>query len=301
MIRRALEQFEVLSDTRCRVGESPVWQRERQLLRWCDTWAGLIYQLDWRTRELVRHDVGGAVGSFGLTDDGRLVVALEDGVHLFCPESRKKLKIADPEPGHTASHPGDRLNDGKVGPDGAFWVGSIHKSSSTASLFRVTGSGKVEQKVEHLRTSNGLAFTSDGRTMYHSDSGVGWIDRYDLDDEGNLSARVRIANMSEDDGRPDGGATDVSGCYWSAGVSAGCINRFLPDGTLVERIDLPLKRPTMVCFGGEDMRTVFVTSIRRPDNATELCGATIAFRTPVPGVETSLFKTGINSSDLAER
>ena len=140
------------------------------------------------------------------------------------------------------------------------------------SLYRVDGSGRVEKKVEGLITSNGLAWSADGRSMFHTDSSGAWIDRWRFDPAtGEIGERTRIvADIANADGRPDGGATDVEGCYWSAGISAARLNRYDADGRLVAHYPVPVAAPTMPCFGGPDMKTLFVTSLRTGRSA-EAC------------------------------
>jgi sugar lactone lactonase YvrE len=126
--------------------------------------------------------------------------------------------------------------------------------------------------------------------MVHSDSRAEWIDRYRLDPKtGVLSQKTRIATPGEADGRPDGGAFDAEGCYWSAGVSAGCLNRYDMNGRLIERIPVPPKAPTMPCFGGPDLRTLFFTSLRRQGDATDACGNVFMMEVDVAGVPVGRF------------
>ena len=108
------------------------------------------------------------VGSFGLCLSGRLVVALRHHVVLFDPRTKAIENLTDPvdEP------PTNRLNDGKVGPDGCFWVGSMDENTprqKTGALYRVTPKGDIERKAEGYAVSNGLAWSPDGRVMYHSE------------------------------------------------------------------------------------------------------------------------------------
>ena len=133
----------------------------------------------------------------------------------------------------------NRLNDGKVGPDGAFWVGSMDENTPrqpTGALYRVTADGRIERKAEGYRVSNGLAWSPDGRIMYHSDSSPGIIEAWDFDPAtGGMTNHRRLAKLTNEEGRPDGAAIDMDGNYWSAGPSAGCLNCFSPDGKLLER------------------------------------------------------------------
>ena len=94
---------------------------------------------------------------------------------------------------------------------------------------------------------------------------------------GAIGERKLFVSMRPEWGRPDGGATDEEGCYWSCGVSAGRINRFSPSGKLIEYVDMPITHPTMPCFGGPDGRTLYVTSLRENLSAAELA------RTPLAG------------------
>lgn len=289
-----MSKFEVVSDVKCRVGESPVWDADRQALLWCECRSGTVFELDMRTGQMSSFSLPEPIGSFGLADDSTLILAMASGVYT-CDRGGKSLALlTEPEPGHADAYPGDRLNDSKVGPDGAFWVGSMHKNKPTASLYRVTADGVAQVKVTDIGTSNGLAFSQDARLMFHSDSSTGSIDRYDFNvSTGEISNKRRIAVLSVEEGRPDGGATDLADRYWSAGVTAGCLNCFSSDGNLEARIDLPVKKPTMVCFGGDDMKTLFITSIRRPDDAGEMCGNVISLRVDVPGVSVARFdRTG---------
>jgi sugar lactone lactonase YvrE len=87
----------------------------------------------------------------------------------------------------------------------------------------------------------------------------------------------------------------MEGCYWSAGISAGVLNRWTPDGKLDRQITLPCVAPTMPCFGGPDMRTVFVTSLRHHASdqklaAKPLSGGIFAVEVEVPGVPVAKFK-----------
>jgi sugar lactone lactonase YvrE len=290
-------EFKALTDVRCELGESPVWDAPRRALWFCDIAGHAVHRIEIASGAHRQWRFPTEVASLGLAESGRLVVALRDVVGLFDPDSEDFTEIAVIERDRRDT----RLNDGKVGPDGAFWVGTMDDSgrpvrSAIGSLYRVTADGKVEAKVEGLITSNGLAFTRDGRTMFHSDSAGKWIDRWEMNPAtGEISGRKRIAELDEERGRPDGGATDVEGCYWSAGISAARLNRFTRDGRLLETYRVPVAAPTMPCFGGDDMRTLFVTSLRTgraPEKLREypLTGITIVGQSPVAGAPVSLFR-----------
>ena len=231
------------------------------------------------------------VGSFGLCRSGRLVVAQRHHVVLFDPKSGAltdlTAKVEEPAT--------NRLNDGKVGPDGAFWVGSMDGNSprqKIAALYRVTADGRISKQEDGYAVSNGLAWSPDGRIMYHSDSTAGVIEAWDFDPASGSRTRHRIlAKLTNDDGRPDGAATDADGNYWSAGPSAGCINCFSPAGELLRKWAFPVPGPTMPCFAGD---WLYVTSLREGKSVEVLAeyptlGGLFRATTPAVGAEVGLF------------
>ena len=102
--------------------------------------------------------------------------------------------------------------------------------------------------------------------MYHSDTRGPWIDCWDLDPEtGAIANRRRFADVPNEEGRPDGGALDMEGVYWSAGSGMGVLNRFTPDGRLASKVAMPIPNATMPCFAGDRL---FITSATPKDEET---------------------------------
>ena len=291
-------EFKALNDKQCTLGEGPAFDDRRNALWYCDIIERAIHCHDIATAEVRTWTFASEVGSLGLAESGRLGVALRHEVGLFDPADGSFRTIASIDEDRPAE---TRLNDGKVGPDGAFWVGTMDDrerpvKEPIGALYRVEASGRVERKIDEVIVSNGLAFSPDGRTMFHSDSRGKWIDRWDFDPQGGAIAnRRRIAELDDAIGRPDGGATDAEGCYWSAGVSAARLNRFAPDGALMESFAVPVAAPTMPCFGGAGLKRLFVTSLRvgRPPELLErypLTGTVIVAESPVAGSPVSRFR-----------
>jgi sugar lactone lactonase YvrE len=281
--------FRRLSTEPARLGESPLWDPVRGRLFHVDIEGRRIHDLaaDGSTPRV--HSMPDRPTALGLTASGRLIVSLAHRIVFFDPDTGTLTPFVEVDTGAATT----RLNDGKVGPDGAFWVGSIDERQPrgpVAALYRVTADGGVETRLDGLSVSNGLAWSADGRTMFHSDTRGPWIDRWDFDPaSGATSGRTRIATLTDADGRPDGGACDLAGAYWSAGVSAARLNRFDRDGRLLESLRLPVAAPTMPCFGGPTMSTLYVTSLRHdlsPERLAEgpLSGITIAIDGDVAGV-----------------
>ena len=279
--------FACIADLKCEVGESPVYDERTHRLYFVDIGNMRLYQMTLPGHDLHSWVFESEVGSLGLAASGRLVVALRDRVILFDPQSEARQELCRIE----ENEPHTRLNDGKVGPDGAFWVGTMYDhpdKKPLGALYRVDPAGRAEKKVDGIVTSNGLAWTADGETMFFSDTRGPWIDRWRFDRwTGEMTERRRFAEPGEN-GTPDGGACDAEGFYWSAGNSAGRINRFASDGRLVLSEAAPVPAPTMICFGGPDFRTMFLTSLREGKSAEELAqaplsGGLFAAESPVAG------------------
>lgn len=262
--------FRCIADLRAGLLESPVWDDRRGVLFVCDITGHEIIEIDLAEGARRRWTFDQPVTALGLGESGALVAALARKVIVFDPETgaSRDLWTGYDEPQTS------RLNDGKVGPDGAFFVGSMDdrpERGPISSLYRIDGSGKAKIVTSGFTISNGLAWSPEGTRMYHSDSRGPWVDRYDFDlASGTLSGRTRFVDLNETTGRPDGGACDAYGDYWSAGVSAGVLNRFSPDGTLREVYPVPVPAPTMPCFCGPDLTQLAFTSHRMLDEAALL-------------------------------
>ncbi|MCP3734011.1 SMP-30/gluconolactonase/LRE family protein [Sphingomonas sp. RP10(2022)] len=280
-----LKRFRTLVDRPLGVGESPVWDHRSGVLWFIDIARPAIYRCGPNGEGLTEFATPSTVGSIGLAGSAGLVAGLRDGVHLFDPDNGTWDRLCAIE----EDRPENRLNDGRVGPDGAFWIGTMFEHmpyQPTAALYRVAPDGAVKTIRTDLHVSNGLGWSPDGRLMYHVDSVVPEIDVYDFDPAtGDFSATRVLTAFNAAIGHPDGAAVDAQGHYWSAGVSAGRLNRFAPDGTLVESIELPVPWPTMPCFGGENLRTLYLTSMSH-DGAE---GSLIAIDVEVPGIRADIF------------
>jgi sugar lactone lactonase YvrE len=290
-----LTEVRCVLDAKAMLGESPVWSAEEQALYWVDIIGATLNRLDPATGATQTWSMPESIGSCGLRAGGGAVVALRNGFHLFDFGTERLTFLSDPE----ADEPRTRFNDGKVSPDGRFWAGTMDDNPDRqpiGALYRLDPDHSVHKMIDGLIVSNGLAWSADGRTMFHSDSRGQVINAYDYDLAAGAIANKRvIARPTEEIGRPDGGAADMAGFYWSAGISAGVLNRWAPDGRLDRQIPLPCAAPTMPCFGGPDMKTIFITSLRQNVSAEKLAakplsGGIFALEADVPGVPVAKFK-----------
>ena len=157
----------------------------------------------------------------------------------------------------------NRLNDGRVDPRGRFWVGTMDNQlhRPNGALYRVDADGSVHRMLDGVIVSNGIAFAPDGKTLYFTDTRRYCTWRFDVDlDDGTLSNRRVFADCSASGARPDGACVDADGCVWTAFFAGNRVVRHRPDGTIDVVVPMPVTNPTCVCFGGADLRTLYVTS-----------------------------------------
>ncbi|WP_193615661.1 SMP-30/gluconolactonase/LRE family protein [Massilia sp. YMA4] len=287
--------IERIAGVQCATGESPAWDAAARAWYWVDIPARRIWRLDaaGRTRSWQAPEMVACVAPRAR---GGLIAGMETGMFKVELESSDLIdngSVAVTLLGKPAElGAGMRFNDGRTDRQGRFWSGTMFMDMSAGKdigqLYRYDANGLSAPVVSGLFTQNGLSWSPDGRTMYlsdsHPNSRLVWAFDYDVA-TGVPSNRRVFANLAEYVGRPDGAVVDADGCYWSCANDAGCLLRFTPEGKLDRRIDLPFLKPSMCTFGGDDLKTLIVTSIvsGKPEDA-EWGGAVVLLRPGVQGL-----------------
>ncbi|MEV6012973.1 SMP-30/gluconolactonase/LRE family protein [Streptomyces sp. NPDC051976] len=245
---------------RATLGEGPVWDQRTGTLYWVDIVSGSVMAQAAEAEEPAKIDVEAQVGCLGLTDDPHvLVVGMRTGWHLLDVRNGRRTFLADPE----VDRPACRFNDGSVDPAGRFWTGSLEDSETgpDGRLYRLDHDGTYTVVDEGFYCSNGMDWSPDGRWMYFVDSRADVIYRYAFDVESGAAVDRRVfADTSSLSGIPDGLRVDSAGDVWCAFWDGAQLIRFTPDGAVAEVVPVPVLRPTSIAFGGDDLRTMYVTS-----------------------------------------
>jgi sugar lactone lactonase YvrE len=288
------------------LGESPFWHPHERTLYWVDIPGRRVNRLrsDGATESW---DMPSEPGCIAPVAGGGLVIALRDGVYRARAWGAALECVArfsyDPKT--------TRFNDGKADPEGRFWAGTMYepRDARLAELYSVdlredNGSGGqpvVQLKAHNAITANGLAWSPDAKAVYWADTAHHVIHAWDWDAQSNGMTHHRVfhefsgkpAGWKPGDGgyggRPDGASVDAEGNYWCAMFEGQRLARLSPKGDVIDTIELPVRCPTMPCFGGDDLRTLYVTSSREKRSADELqafplSGFVIATRVDVPGL-----------------
>jgi sugar lactone lactonase YvrE len=255
----SLQEYQVhnVLEARARLGEGPVWDSTKNLLYWVDIYNHRVHQFNLMTGKDIFFDVGDVVGCVAVAGENRLIMALRHSLAFLDIQTGVVTPIIDVE----RDIPDNRFNDGKCDPQGRFWFGSMCPGKSQGSLYRYDPDGSLHVMERGLAISNGLGWSPDGKRFYLTDSAVQKIYVYDFDDvKGDISNRRVFVDLAGESFFPDGLAVDCEGYVWSAMWDGWCVIRYSPLGEEVLRVELPVQRPTSCCFGGEDLRRLYITS-----------------------------------------
>ena len=286
---------ELILDARNATGESPVWSTTEQALYWVDIPAKRLHR--WSPADGKEHSwqASQMLACIAQTGNGSWIAAMENGLFAITPHADGSL---DSRLLASVTHalPGMRFNDGRCDRQGRFWAGTMVMNMAAGApvgaMYRYSAdqAEPLKAQLQGFIVPNGLAFSPDGNTLYLSDSHPDvqkiWAFDYDTD-TGTPHNRRLFVDMSKHPGRPDGAAVDAEGCYWICGNDAGLIHRFTPEGKLDRSLAVPVKKPTMCAFGGADLDTLFVTSIRPAGDLADqpLAGGVFALRPGVKGLQ----------------
>ena len=307
MSTQTLQPWQTLGTEHYALGESPFWHPQEQMLYWVDIPGKKLLRANVYMGSVESWDMPSEPGCIAPAASGGLVIALRHGVF------RARAWGAALE--HLVTLPYDtatvRANDGKCDAQGRFWVGTIDepKVSHAAELFSIdcrAGAPVVQRQAGDALTANGLAWSPSGETLYWADTPAHRVHAWDFDGHTNtLSAHrqhlgfaPKPAGWTFEDrsyqGRPDGAAVDAQGNYWVAMFEGRRVCQFAPDGQLLQAIDTPAQCPTMPCFGGEDLKTLYLTTARHGRSTSELArfpdsGAVFSTRLQTPGLPVNFF------------
>lgn len=240
------------SELRSELGETPRLDSRTGEFIWVDITAGKIHFGAVRG-ELVEHrrsfDVGGMSGPVTpLPDVGTGWIMARESELVHVRQDGSLSSLAAPEAGRKTG-----FNDGAADHEGRLWVGSMGRGDlpGAGRLWRIDLDGNATVALDGIGISNGLDFTAGGRIAYYIDTATRTLERLDLETDGTVAARHCLVEFLPGEGDPDGLAMDDEGCIWVAMWDGWAVRRYSPGGELLAVVQVPVARPTAVCFAGE--------------------------------------------------
>lgn len=284
-------EIQPLFETSMLLGECPLWHPDEAALYWIDIAGLAVHRYHPASKAHQSWSLPSEPGCIARCADGGLIVAMRSGLMLLDTAGGMLTPVAD------APYDSSRMrfNDGRCDAAGRLWAGTLYdpRDQVLGSLYCIER-GAIRNAGNPVTVSNGVAFSVDNRTLYHADTTAHRINAYDFDvTSGQLGAGRLFKQFSTDKthnygGRPDGAAVDSEDAYWCAMYEGGRLLRLSPSGDVLREIPLPVRCPTMVAFGGEDLRTLYVTTARHNRPAGELAqyplsGHVLQMQVDVPG------------------
>lgn len=268
---------QVVADTRCKLGEGPLWHHQWRELVFVDIVEGTIWAYSPDSGECRSLSRGRVTGGTTIQEDGSLLL-FQDGVMSVLNQDGSQKLIADNQCPHN-----ERFNDVSADPEGRVFAGAMGGGGS-GRLYRFDVNGRQTQVLDGIGVPNGMGFTNDLKQMYFTDSVARRIYIFDYDrDSGELSNQRTFIEIPEGKGAPDGMTVDREGFVWAAIWEGWRVVRFSPDGELEREIPVPVRRPTSIMFGGDDLGDMYITSAGMRLNGDQEgpgphCGKLLALR-----------------------
>jgi sugar lactone lactonase YvrE len=246
-------RVERLTEPGAGLGEGPVWDPDRGQLLWVDIVGRQVNFTDPNSEVTTSIDTPAVVGAVALDGEGKLLVALPDGVHRRVDDGWQLFaSVGDPKR--------TRANDSKCDPSGNLLVGTMdwEGKDPVGGLYRLTPNGEVEVLRTDLTIANGLAWDDQG-TLWHIDTPTRRIVGFRYQPDRPLGEVVGVIEI-DPPGYPDGMCIDAEGCLWVAVWGGQEVRRIDRDGRVIDRIAIPASHVTSCAFGSDDLSQLFITT-----------------------------------------
>lgn len=273
------------------LGEGPFWSAAEKALWFVDIFQTQIHRFAPDAGDSRSWTAPGKV-SFVLPETrGSFLIGLPGAVARFHSQSGEFETLARME----GDHPKNRLNDASIDPFGRLWFGSMDEDGQrkSAGIYRWAAEPAPVLADTGYCISNGPAFSPDGRYFYATDTLDYVLYRFTVSESGRLERKAPFIQFKHEDGLPDGTTIDAEGCLWVGFWGGWCVRRFSPDGKLIAEVKLPCANVTKLAFGGDTLKTAYVTTARHgiKDLAAQpLAGGLFAFEVDVPGLPQPMAK-----------
>jgi gluconolactonase len=265
--------------------EGPVWDAGKGLY-FSDVTGGGIFLLDRKGQVSTAVEKRRGVGGMALHETGGLIAGGREIAWIGEGGGAQRTLLdsagADGAVG---------FNDLTTDPAGRIYVGSLAfkvfggEPMKPGNLYCIDLDGRSRKVSDGVLLTNGLGFSPDGKRLYHSDARRQMVRVYDVEADGGLGHWKCFCAMGE--GRvPDGLKVAMDGSVWVADAHGGRVAVFEPDGRHRMDLAVPLPMVTSVCFGGDDLRDLYVVTGSR-GGPSEKSGTIYRTRVDVAGVPLS--------------
>ena len=272
--------------------EGPTWIKDTGLL-FSDVIKGGVYLLDHLNNVLpiVEHRRG--IGGIAIHQENGLIVGGRNIAYKSFTGDKTTILLSN-----DVTEDALGFNDLTTDSKGRVYVGSVafkvfsDDEMIPGHLHMIDVDGSVRTISDGVMLTNGLGFSPDGRTLYHADARDAVVRQYEVSPDGNVSDWKPFVQANN--GHPDGLAVAEDGSVWIAMAYGSRVDVFESNGALRESLPVPLPMVTSVCFGGPDLKDLYVVTGSR-GGPSDICGTIFRMRVDVPGLPISEAKVSLGS------
>jgi L-arabinonolactonase len=293
-------KVELLDECNNSLGEGITYSSRNNFLYWLDIGKkSKLYKLDLSANKKEIFELPEFVTATSIKSEDELVLATNNGLKLFNTSTKKFESVVNIENEQILT----RSNDGASDAYGRFWFGTMQNNfdqdgngipitDNIGKLYKVNTDKKISVIEEGLGIPNTFVWSPDNKHFYFTDTLNGTILSYNFElESGELFNKNFFATF--DRGHPDGSTIDTDGCVWNCRWGGSCIVRFTPSGKVDQIIEMPVQNITNCVFGGQDMKTLFITTASS-ENKNDIDGSLFSVDLNYQGIEDNKSKLALN-------
>ncbi|MCK4516111.1 MAG: SMP-30/gluconolactonase/LRE family protein [Spirochaetaceae bacterium] len=280
-------------DSKNRHAEGPVWLPEKQTLLWTDIETAELCVYGITSGEYTRISLPEKLGSFAVIDENTILTAFAKRICVYDLPGKQIVRCVPIE----SDIPETRMNDGRTDRSGRFVVSGFDPAGrGRSATYQIGPDLAVRRWFGGVSSGNSICFSPDGTVMYFADSPEARIWAYDYDAAATSISNKRLFyDFADEPGLPDGSVVDSDGYLWNAEWNGYRLIRISPEGKRDQIVEMPVKNPTCVAFGGEDLKSLFITTSRLMLSDDELkqaptSGSLYAIDIECPGLRDERFR-----------
>ncbi|WP_295712702.1 SMP-30/gluconolactonase/LRE family protein [Mucilaginibacter sp.] len=251
---------ELLYESDLILGEGAHWHSQWKKFLYIDIDGGKVGRIDTVTKITEEIAINEKVGTVVPANDNKLIVALKSTIEEIDFETGQRRILESIE----SDIQDNRCNDGKCDAAGRLWIGTTNMPGGLNQAALYCFDGSLQMKLDNVSVSNGICWSKDNTIMYYIDSFAYNIKAFDFEiSTGTISNERVLIKINEPGYIPDGMTIDDEGMLWVAIWGGACVNRYDPgSGKLIGKIKVAAPNVTACAFGGDDMKTMFITTAR---------------------------------------